>query len=420
LIFVLGNLDECYKMAGDLNSDLDADYFYNKTKNINIIDIRRALLKRFRSEQIARLGSTHIIYPSLNKKAFKDIINKELSLFGDMVKTKFSPEEGVYVNKVEFSENIENIIYKEGVFPVVGARSVFSIINVIISDKFPTIISNILRLKTNNENVNGINIKFDYNKSKSIIELSMTDSSNNNIISTDLFKYNAKVDNLRMEKDKGKQTHRAVHEAGHAVCSIILEKSFPEVVYSVVINDKSGGFNLLNSEDLYYHRKNTYENRLATMLAGYAAEKIIFGDENISNGSGSDIDNATTMLASLFKDSGFLINKMGKFVSKVFTSTMFDSSNYTIEDVNGDINKELIQHMNRGLSKAINTLNSQKVLFLKVSEYLSKNPKMTNKKLKEFTKKYIVDLKYDDILKDKNKFYVEMLDNELNNLQNGE
>jgi ATP-dependent Clp protease ATP-binding subunit ClpA len=33
----------------------------------SLIDIKKALNKRFRPEQVARLGNTHIIYPSLNQ-----------------------------------------------------------------------------------------------------------------------------------------------------------------------------------------------------------------------------------------------------------------------------------------------------------------------------------------------------------------
>jgi cell division protease FtsH len=415
LIFVLGNLDECFTMSSDLNSDLDADYFYEKTKNTSIIDIRKALLKRFRAEQIARLGSTHIIYPSLNKKAFKSIISKELLTFEKMVKEKFSNEESTIVNSVSFSENINDLIYKEGVFPVVGARSVFSIVNEIISDKFPFIIKNLLSFDvTSNKSVD---VKFEYFKRTTTIEISFYNSESKALITKENFKYNVKIDKLRIEKDKGKQIHRAVHEAGHAVCSIILENSFPEVVYSVVLNNRDSGFNLLNSDDFYYHRKNTYMNRIGTILGGYAAETIIFGDENVSNGSSSDIENATSLLNTLMKDTGFMTNMIGKYVSKSFVSTMMENANYSLIDENDVINNRIQKMLTDGLEMSMKTLTQQKVLFLKVSEYLSKNPKMTNKKLKELTKKYILNINYEDLLKDKQSFYVDMLNEELNKLK---
>ncbi len=415
LIFVLGNLDECFTMSKDLNSDLDADYFHNKTKNITIVDIRKALLNRFRAEQIARLGSTHIIYPSLDKKAFQMIIEKELVLFEKMAQEKFNTDVNTLIKEVKFSQSVKDLIYKEGVFPVVGARSVFSIVNEIVSDKFPTIITNLLSFDI--EKTKSVNISFEYNKKKSIIIISYFDCETKSLLNADSFVYTIKVDKLRSEKNKGKQAHRAVHEAGHAICSIILEHSFPEVVYSVVLDNSSGGFNLLNSEDSYYHRKNTYENRISTLLGGFAAEKYVFGDENISNGSSSDIENATTLLSALFKDDGFKDGYMGKYISKGFTSTMMENSNYSVNDNTNSIDFDIKEILNRRLIVSSKTLETQKELFLKVSEYLSKNPKMTNKKLKEYTKKYAVGIEYEDLLKDKQAFYTELLNKKLETLK---
>ncbi len=410
LIFVIGNLDECFTMAGSLTSDLDADYFYNETKKINIVNIRKALLSRFRAEQIARLGSTHIIYPSLNKEAFVAIINKELQAFETVAKQKFSGD-GVKINKIQFSTSINQLIYKEGVFPIIGARSVFSVVTEIVADKFPFIIRTMLGFEPNKI----IDINFDFDNKKNNITISFVDYNSGVLLCVEKFKYVIKVDNLRVETDKGKQTHRAVHEAGHAVCSIILEHSFPEVVYSVVLDNGSSGFNLLNKDDFYYHRKNTYMNRIATLLGGYAAEKIVFGDDNISNGSGHDIESATSLLTSLLKDCGFNNSTPARFVSKSFTSTSMQTSNYSVSCGDTNIDDYVVEKIKEALKIATETLNKQKLLFLQISKYLSKNPKMSNGKLKAYTKKYIKDYNYSDLLGNKQYFYVKMLDEQLNN-----
>ena len=46
LIFVLGNLDEAFGVEGDLNPDIDADVFYDKTSSVSITDIKNALKER--------------------------------------------------------------------------------------------------------------------------------------------------------------------------------------------------------------------------------------------------------------------------------------------------------------------------------------------------------------------------------------
>lgn len=400
IIFVIGNLDECFTMSNDLNSDLDADYFYNKTKKITILNIRKALLNRFRAEQIARLGSTHIIYPSLNKEAFKKIINKELLNCSDMLIKNFRNK----ISEVRYSDEIKKLIYNEGVLPVIGARQIFSTVNEIITDKISYIIKKVLEFK----NENSIIISYNYNsKTKNIIVSIINDK--NNILIENNFKYILKLENLRIENNKGRQAHRAVHESGHAVCSIILTHSFPETIQSVIIGDKFGGFTL-NANDRYYLRKNNYLNSIATDLGGYVAESLVFGSENIADGSSSDIKTATEDLSSLFKECGFIDKKVGKYVSRGFTSTMFENANYSIFD-DDEISKKIEQDIENSIELATKTLKNHWVLFLKLSEYLSKNPKITNKKIKEFTKKYINQdyTTFETIIEDEEAFYSDKL-----------
>jgi hypothetical protein len=77
-VFVLGNLDEAFRMSKDFNPDMDADEFHDQSLKINIPMIKHALQKRFRSEQISRLGNMHIIYPAFSKESFERIISMEL------------------------------------------------------------------------------------------------------------------------------------------------------------------------------------------------------------------------------------------------------------------------------------------------------------------------------------------------------
>ena len=79
LIFVMGNLDEAYTMSHNFNPDMDADEFHEQSLKITVPHIKKALQKRFRNEQIARLGNLHIIYPAFSKASFQKIIALELA-----------------------------------------------------------------------------------------------------------------------------------------------------------------------------------------------------------------------------------------------------------------------------------------------------------------------------------------------------
>lgn len=78
-IFVIGNIDEAYRMAKNFDPDSDADRFYKHSLKITLPQIKSALQKRFRAEQIARLGNSHIIYPAFSSKVYRELIVLELS-----------------------------------------------------------------------------------------------------------------------------------------------------------------------------------------------------------------------------------------------------------------------------------------------------------------------------------------------------
>jgi len=66
LIIISGNLDEAFSMATHTSeTDIDADIYHAFTKKITVVDIKNALSRKFRPEQVARFGNIHLIYNSL-------------------------------------------------------------------------------------------------------------------------------------------------------------------------------------------------------------------------------------------------------------------------------------------------------------------------------------------------------------------
>ena len=119
VIFVLGNLDEAYEMALNVDPDMSPDQFHKATKKLNIVDIKKALQQRFRNEQIARLGNIHLIYPSFSSDTFKKIIELNLNMYVNDVKEKLDID-------IILKKSIVDLIYKESVFPTHGTRPIFS------------------------------------------------------------------------------------------------------------------------------------------------------------------------------------------------------------------------------------------------------------------------------------------------------
>ncbi len=59
LVIISGNLDEAFTMAAEsAEADIDPDIFHAFTSKITIVDVKQALIRRFKPEQVARFGTS--------------------------------------------------------------------------------------------------------------------------------------------------------------------------------------------------------------------------------------------------------------------------------------------------------------------------------------------------------------------------
>ncbi|PLX13385.1 MAG: hypothetical protein C0594_01275 [Marinilabiliales bacterium] len=287
LIFILGNLDEAYEMSRNFSADISADEFYEHTSKINISKIKKALQKRYRNEQIARFGNLHIIYPSLSEEAYRSIISIELDKVKDHIKDHLK----VTIN---FDQSVHDIIYKEGVYPTLGTRPVFTTIHQIINSNLGQIFAGLI----------------DYSSEVSIIDVNY---SNNNLqvkvksaaeeVGSFTIPIKMKLHELRKNTKDDLQAITAVHESGHAIASIILLDTIPEIIHSRTSDHGTNGFVYTKFKWKYLSKKEIIA-RGALFLAGIEAEKLVFGEENITVGSEDDIYKATSFFTSMVKHNG--------------------------------------------------------------------------------------------------------------------
>lgn len=110
------------------------------------------------------------------------------------------------------------------------------------------------------------------------------------------------------EKEK-KMT--AYHEAGHAVVGHVLVGSDPIRKVSIISRGQAGGYTLkMPSEDKHYHTFAQFKDELAMMMGGYVAEKMIYGNDQISTGPSSDLRNATRVARDMVTRYG-MSEKLG-------------------------------------------------------------------------------------------------------------
>ena len=97
----------------------------------------------------------------------------------------------------------------------------------------------------------------------------------------------------------------AYHEAGHAVVGHVLPDSDPVHKVTIIPRGGTGGVTwFLPPEDKSYTNVYEFKDILARAMGGRIAEKIIYGDDGITTGAGSDLRKATEIARDMVIEQG--------------------------------------------------------------------------------------------------------------------
>ena len=372
IIFVIGNLDEAYEMSFNVNPDMSPDQFRKITERISVVDIKDALKRRFRNEQIARLGNIHVIYPSFSEQNFKDIIDLSLKRY-----QKEAYDLSGY--SLVFDDSIKKIIYDEGVYPTHGTRPIFSTVHEIVKSRFPNIIRHICE---NNIKDSVSEIKYTFDNDTNLIVIYLYDI-HGTVISEIKFEIKLRLKKLRdSDSEDEDQALCALHESGHFVMYAKLFDKMPEKLVSKTTDSNTGGFLM---EDIDEAKKKISKrdmiNEIKVLLGGYVAEKIAFGEE-MTSGASNDLYRATQLASRIVRRFG-----MG---NSVFVTTNVhapdDNFGYLInEDNQNYINREIKQIIEDAETDVRRTLltGEWKKMLKESALYLCENSAMSKEKMKE-------------------------------------
>ena len=136
-----------------------------------------------------------------------------------------------------------------------------------------------------------------------------------------------KKSSLMSEKEK----HRvAFHESGHALASLLVKSSDPVHKVSIIPRGIGAlGVTLqLPTEDHHLYTQQELLDRIAVLLAGRAAEEIIFGD--FSTGAADDLQKASEMARRIVAELG-MGTALGPMVVSVDRSVFLDPSRQHFE-----------------------------------------------------------------------------------------
>ena len=108
----------------------------------------------------------------------------------------------------------------------------------------------------------------------------------------------------KVMNDKEKEM-TAYHEAGHAIVGHILPDSDPVHKVTIIPRGGTGGVTwFLPPEDKSYTNVYEFKDILARALGGRIAEQIIYGDDGITTGAGSDLRKATEIARDMVIEQG--------------------------------------------------------------------------------------------------------------------
>ena len=371
LIFVLGNLDEAFELTGeDLDPDIDADVYHEITSKVNCMDIKTALRKRFRDEQVGRLGNNIIIYPSLRRCDFETIIERELS----RILQKFEKYNGV---KVSVSDRFKRLIYSEGCFPIQGVRPLFSTINSMVSP----LLSDIIRSSKKEDTIIDV-LGEDYNVPK--ITLFVETLGGKERIGEK--EVNLILGSLRSPDRCKRLGLQSVHEASHAVLYHLLTDKLPSAIIASNIFG-NGGYMMNEIEsDFSVDTITDLENDVIVSLAGYYGEREFFPESSCSLGASSDINNVWTRLRGAYYECG-LYRPLGYSERGVSNQNQGLPFGFPVEE-DSRINEHLYKFFNELCQRTQDYIKSEKKLIAHISKYLVKNRSMRTEVFLDYVKKY--------------------------------
>jgi cell division protease FtsH len=193
----------------------------------------------------------------------------------------------------------------------------------------------------------------------------------------------------KVMSDKEKEL-TAYHEAGHAIVGHVLPDSDPVHKVTIIPRGGTGGVTwFLPPEDKSYTNVYEFKDILARAMGGRVAEQILYGDDGITTGAGSDLRNATQIARDMVIEQG-----MGKALrDQVFHEDngglMFDKMTrerpYSDETAK-QIDQEVAALINEAKTRAMTVLKANRSHLDKLAAALLKDETLEEETVAEILK----------------------------------
>lgn len=284
LIIIAGNLDHAFSMAGNLNSDLSPSDFATAVNKLTFQDIRPHLSQYFRHEHIGRLGRNHLIMPALTNENYWEIAHQYIVEFVEDYNER-QKDICIKLHESSISHYLETLVLNL-VDPALGVRPFKQIA---LRDYIDRMLHELVDdyLKTHQS---GDIAVLEWDDTLLLLVLSSIDAS-------DRTTSKVRVDFDKPIMDEQERALVAVHEAGHVIVHFLTTGIVPKLM---TVQGKHGsGCTYTDFPDRIL---NTWllRARVAVLLAGRCAERVIFG-RAMTNGCSKDWADATELVVDAVK-----------------------------------------------------------------------------------------------------------------------
>ncbi len=177
----------------------------------------------------------------------------------------------------------------------------------------------------------------------------------------------------------------AYHEAGHALVAAVLPKADPVHKVSIVSRGRAAGYTLnVPEKDESLHFKSYYIEEMAVLLAGYVAEKKIFGE--VTTGASNDLERATLTARKLVTRYG--MSKLGpmtfgKDQNEVFLGRDLHEQRTYSEEVAKKIDEAVAEFIKKAYHLAEKILTEKADTLEKIARELLKKETIEKERFEE-------------------------------------
>ena len=166
----------------------------------------------------------------------------------------------------------------------------------------------------------------------------------------------------------------AYHEGGHALMSHLVGNPQPVQKVTIVSRGRALGYTLNTpQEDRYLHTKEELLDLMKVLLAGRAAEQIVFGA--VTNGAANDLERVTELARSMVFEFG-----MGEGVS----SRTMRADNYALSEHTKRVrDEEQARLCDHAFAEALRLLGKHRRALDRIAEALLEKETLTRPELDE-------------------------------------